>query len=225
MATRAGVIKKTRLSAYGRPKKKGIIAIKLREGDELIDVVVAKKGDDLVLATAVGKAIRFNEGDARPMGRNTSGVKGIDLTENDRVVGMVVAAEDATLLTACENGYGKRTAFGPAIAEAEVGDEDELSGTARYRRQRRGGKGLIDIKTVERNGAVIGVVPVRDEDHLLMMTARGKIQRIKCHTVSIIGRNTMGVRIMTLDEGDTLAAIVKVPPDENSEGPAEGPAG
>jgi DNA gyrase subunit A len=189
-------------------------------------------------------AIRFKESDARPMGRNTSGVKGIRLVRDDELVGMVVADPDATLLTACENGYGKRTLFGPntpdepGLGDAppvddEGGDEepetpevdsDEEEGGpsgARYRTQRRGGKGLHDIKTGGRNGRVIGITRVDDDDELLMMTARGKIQRIAAREISVIGRNTKGVRIMSLDEGDTLAGLVRVPKeDEHDEVPA-----
>lgn len=215
MATRKGLVKKTPLSAYGRPRANGIIAIRLREDDELIDVVVARKGDDLVLATASGMAIRFDEADARPMGRNTSGVKGISLSEGDSLIGMVVADPDATLLTACEHGYGKRTPFGPNSSD-DV-DEDDLNSGNRYRAQRRGGKGVRDIKTTRRNGSVVAIVPVTDEDEILLMTAGGKLQRISCADISTIGRNTQGVRIMGLDEGDTLAAVVRVPRDENGD--------
>jgi DNA gyrase subunit A len=177
-------------------------------------------------------AIRFRESDARPMGRNTSGVKGINLAAGDQLVGMVVAEPDATLLTACANGYGKRTWFGPNSAADEeppaadsaaetAGDEsadDETSSANRYRAQNRGGKGLRDIKTTDRNGPVIGVTGVRDDDEILMITARGKLQRVVAGEISVIGRNTQGVRIMSLDEGDTLAAVVRVPREEN--GPA-----
>ncbi len=242
MATRGGLVKKTALDKFSRPMRGGIIAVKLREDDELVDVAITKKGDEVVLATARGMAIRFNEADARPMGRNTSGVKGINLSADDSLVGMVVAEPDATLLTACQNGYGKRTQFGPnsAVSEGEVAEaetaaeppssaaesgeaEDEVSSSNRYRTQRRGGKGLRDIKTTERNGPVIGVAGVRDDDELLMMTARGKLQRIVAGEISVIGRNTQGVRIMTLDEGDTLAAVVRVPRDEEGNGSASRP--
>ncbi len=233
MATRKGLVKKTDLKAYSRPLKSGIIAIKLKEDDELVDCVITKKGDEIVLATAHGMAIRFDQADARPMGRNTSGVKGITRTKDDTLVGMVVADPDATLLTACLNGYGKRTPFGPnaATVEGEIAesapsstnsseDEGEAEGSSssfRYRTQRRGGKGLRDIKTTDRNGPVIGIVPVNDDDELMMMTARGKIQRVKVSDFNSIGRNTQGVRIMALDEGDTLAAIVCVPKEEREE--------
>jgi DNA gyrase subunit A len=208
--------------------------------------VVTKKGDEVVLSTARGMAIRFSEGDARPMGRNTSGVKGISLAADDHLVGMVVAEPEATLLTACLNGYGKRTLFGPnsplsgtelAAGESEAGEDEEIeltptppaaeadeseegeestSSSNRYRTQRRGGKGLRDIKTTDRNGPVIGVVSVRDDDEILMMTARGKLQRIRAGEISVIGRNTQGVRIMSLDEADTLAAVVPVPRESES---------
>ena len=222
MATRKGLVKKTPLEAYSRPKRGGIIAIKLREDDELVDVVVTKPGDEVVLATAGGMAIRFSEADVRPMGRNTSGVKGISLQKGDELVGMVVVDPDATLLTACEHGYGKRTRFGPNTAAVENGaDEDhgneETSSGARYRTQRRGGKGLRDIKTTPRNGRVIGITRVDDDDELLMMTSRGKIQRIRAREISVVGRNTMGVRIMSLDEGDTLAAVKRLPKEEEQE--------
>jgi DNA gyrase subunit A len=216
MATRQGLIKKTPLAAYGRPRNAGIIAIKLREDDELIDVVVARKGDDLLLATSSGMAIRFSEGDARPMGRNTSGVKGVALGEGDTLVGMVVVEPDATLLTVCERGYGKRTAFGPGVLDDE---NDETSSSSRYRLQRRGGKGIRDIKTTARNGKVVEILPVRDDDQILIMTTGGKIQRIACSDIKVIGRNTQGVRIMSLDNDDLLAAVVKVPPGEEEEAP------
>ena len=256
MATANGLVKKTPLEAYSRPLRSGIIAIKLREGDELVDVVVAGPGDEIVLATAVGMAIRFPQSDVRPMGRNSSGVKGIRLVGDDRVVGMVVADPEGDLLTACAHGYGKRTPFGPNLghelsgeapedddqpeasdeppdeppgarpAEPDAADEDaedhadgDHNSQRSYRTQRRGGKGLRDIKTTERNGPVIGICRVRDEDELLMITARGKLQRISAADISRIGRNTQGVKIMTLDEGDTLVAVKRVPQEEN--GPPE----
>lgn len=249
MATRKGLVKKTSLEQYSRPKRGGIIAIKLREDDEVVDVVVTKPGDEVLLATATGMAIRFKQTDARPMGRNTSGVKGVSLKKGDALVGMVVANPEETLLTVCEKGYGKRTPFGPnddsvedldenavsgEVADEELpeapddsggddGDEDETGdnpSSQRYRTQRRGGKGIRDIKTTDRNGRVISVVSVTDGDEVLMMTARGKIQRIKVSDISVIGRNTQGVRIMNVDDEDALAAVVYVPQEENDNGPA-----
>ena len=224
MATKSGLVKKTALSAYGRPKKGGIIAIKLRDDDELIDIGITKPGDELVLSTAQGMAIRFSQEEIRAMGRNTSGVKGISLGANDQVVGMVVADPSATLLTVCEHGYGKRTPFGPhaaELADAATGDDDELSSSSRYRTQKRGGKGLRDIKTTARNGQVISINRVDDGDEILMMTARGKIQRVAVDEIGVIGRNTQGVRIMSLDDGDALAGIVRVPQEEEEEPKAE----
>ena len=229
MATRKGLVKKTALEAYSRPKKGGIIAINLRDDDELVDVVVTRPDDELLLATADGMAIRFQETDARPMGRNTSGVKGINLQADDQLVGMVVTDPSATLLTACERGFGKRTPFGANSAtgdesdaandsgSAEANGSDGDSGTRSYRTQRRGGKGLRDIKTTERNGRVVGIVSVRDGDEVLMITAGGKIQRMAAGEISVIGRNTQGVRIMSLDDGDTLAAVVRVPREDVGE--------
>ncbi len=234
LATRRGVVKKTALEQYSRKRSKGLIAVKLREGDELIDALVTCAGDELVLSTANGLAIRFPESDVRPMGRGTSGVRGIRLSSKDRLVGMVVADPEATLLTVCSNGFGKRTLFGVGTAisgPAPTGDEesiepevsnvdsditdDESSGSqVRYRTQHRGGKGVRDIKTTARNGEVVAVVSVRDEDEVLMMTSRGKIQRVAVREIKPIGRNTQGVRIMRLDEGDSLAAVVRVPPDD-----------
>ncbi|PQO36983.1 DNA gyrase subunit A [Blastopirellula marina] len=232
MATRKGLVKKTLLEAYSRPKKNGIIAIKLKEDDELVDVAITKPGDELVLSTEKGMAIRFRESDARAMGRNSSGVKGINLTKGDSLVGMVVADPDAQLLTVCEHGYGKRTNFGPGLAIEDEGDENETedsgtedsgseeestSGSARYRTQKRGGKGLRDIKTTARNGKVVAVARVDDSDEVLMMTARGKIQRISAAEISMVGRNTQGVRIMSMDEGDSLAAVVRVPKEDGDD--------
>ncbi|MBN2581311.1 MAG: DNA gyrase subunit A [Pirellulales bacterium] len=236
MATARGLVKKTALSAYSRPLRSGLIAIKLRDGDELVDVDVVGPGDEILLATKKGMAIRFRQSAVRPMGRNTSGVKGIKLTAGDEVIGMVVADPEATLLTACANGYGKRTPFGPNAeldeeaetaegpeeteveeetpeTETEEAETDDRSGQ-RYRVQGRGGKGLRDIKTTQRNGPVIGIAAVRDEDEVLMITARGQLQRIPAADVSIIGRNTQGVRIMSLDEDDALVAVKRVPKEE-----------
>jgi DNA gyrase subunit A len=253
MGTKNGTVKKTALSAYSRPMKGGIIAIKLEEGDELIDVRIVSGGDDVVLATQKGMSIRFSHNDARPMGRATRGVRGISLSSGDAVVGLVVADPEMTLLTVCENGYGKRTPFGPGIldeseeaaigADASGGDESAAeeageppiaesaaeeevpegeegddaaagySGTQRYRRQRRGGKGLRDIRTTERNGRVIDIVAVADDDEVIMITARGKIQRVHASDISQIGRNTQGVRIIRLDEEDTLVSLARIPAD------------
>ncbi len=232
MATRKGIVKKTSLSAYSRPMKGGIIAIKLDDDDELIDVRIVSPGEDVVVGTRNGMSIRFSHDDARPMGRNTRGVKGISLSKDYEVVGMVVARLASTLLSLGENGYGKRTPFGIA-SEEEAGPEldaetagaeavpvesaveeeegDDLRSNMRYRRQRRGGKGLRDIRTSTRNGKVVDLLSVTDEDDVLMVTAQGKIQRIRAADISVIGRNTQGVRIIRLDESDKLVSCAVIP--------------
>jgi DNA gyrase subunit A len=251
MATRNGIVKKTALSAYSRPLKGGLIAINLDDDDHLIDVRRVAGDDNVVLATHNGMAIRFSHGDARGMGRATRGVKGISLRKGDFVVGMVIPREDTCLLTGCENGYGKRTPFGVVeaaegndtadgndtaadtddpdaevadAAEGDAGDDSgkKYSGNARYRRQKRGGKGLRDIRTTERNGQVVDVLAVHDDDQVLMVTASGKIQRLRASDISQVGRNTQGVRIIRLSEGDKLASMARIPAEiVDAEGDAE----
>jgi DNA gyrase subunit A len=237
MATRGGIVKKTPLIEYSRPKQGGIIGISLDEGDTLIGVALTTKGDEIVLSTRLGMAIRFDEADARAMGRNTRGVKGINLQESDEVVGMVVADPQGFLLTVCENGYGKRTPFGANFAGMEQpegegeGDTeseevpDEVAGketpegeaeapadksSMRYRKQRRGGKGLRDIRTSERNGPVVQIVSVRDGDDIMLITAQGMVNRTHVNEIRVVGRNTQGVRVMNLGEGDRIASVAKV---------------
>jgi DNA gyrase subunit A len=176
-------------------------------------------------------AIRFKESDARPMGRNASGVKGIKLMDGDYVVGMVRADPEAQLLTVCAHGYGKRTPFGPNLesqtdephesddANADHGGDDETqeySSQRSYRTQSRGGKGLRDIKTTDRNGSVIGIVSVTDADELLMISAQGKLQRVAAADISVVGRNTQGVRIMWLADDDHLVAVKRIPADADN---------
>ncbi len=225
MATRKGLVKKTPLEAYSRPKRGGIIAVKLRDDDELVDVVISKPGDEVMLATSSGMAIRFKESDARSMGRNTSGVKGITLSGNDELVGMVIVDPEETLLTVCANGYGKRTLFGAHAASSEENQAEDSSSSTRYRTQRRGGKGIRDIKATKRNGDVVGITPVNDDDEVLMMTSGGKLQRVAVGEISIIGRNTQGVRIMSLSGEDQLAAVVRVPREEATSETLDEPAG
>ena len=225
IATRHGMVKKTALSAYSRPMKGGIIAIRLDDDDVLVDVRIVSGNDDVVLGTTNGMSIRFSHLDARGMGRATRGVKGISLTADDAVVGMVVTEPDKSLLTVCEHGYGKRTPFGPGESsgsDTDNGDEDyadepngdsddALRSNMQYRRQRRGGKGLRDIRTTSRNGKVVDVLSVSDDDDVLMVTARGKIQRIRSSDISRIGRNTQGVRIIRLDGADKLTSCARIP--------------
>ena len=237
MATRNGIVKKTSLTEYSRPKAGGLIAIRLKEGDELVDVIVVGPDDDVLLSTSSGMAIRFPHTNARPMGRATAGVRGIKLGADDQLIGIVVARPDRFLLTACENGYGKRTPFGlggslpdsasddESDADAETasleaveaeGDSDSGDGSEersghQYRSQNRGGKGLRDIRTTTRNGKAVAILGVTDDDDVLMVTARGKIQRVRAADISIVGRNTQGVRIIRLDEDDSLASMARIP--------------
>jgi DNA gyrase subunit A len=199
MVTRRGTVKKTGLTAFGRPLGRGIIALGLDVGDQLIGVARTRGNDQVILSTKAGMAIRFDESDVRPMGRPAYGVKGITLEEGDEVVGMVVANgsdDPASLLTICSNGYGKRTLL------------------AEYRSQNRGGKGLIDIKTSERNGPVVAVAKVTDHDEVMLTTARGILIRTPVADTRPIGRNTQGVRLIRLDDGDTVSSVAKLPEEE-----------
>src|SRR3954454_24310387 len=235
MATKSGLVKKTPLEQYSRPKRVGIIAISLKEGDELVAATMADSNDEIIMSSSRGQAVRFRQATVRASGRDAQGVGGIKLRSGDTCVGMVVAEPDATLLTVCEKGYGKRTPIGPnsaAVAvddegakessapEAEAsGGEDEEGGDSssnRYPTKGRGTMGVRDIKTTDRNGPVVAIEVVREADELLLMTARGKIQRIRASDISVIGRNTQGVRIMSLDEADRLVAVVRLPPEETT---------
>ena len=207
MITRRGVVKKTALSAYSRPKQGGIIGISLVEGDELIDVLLTSPGDHVVLSTRGGMSIRFDESGARNMGRNTQGVKGISLVGEDIVVGGTVVKPESTLLTVCERGYGKRSRF------------DE------YRAQNRGGKGLIDIKTTDRNGPVVAITAVLEDDEAMFISASGMVVRIPASGISVIGRNTQGVTLMRIGPDDRVVALAKIASediqeDEEDEGEA-----
>lgn len=199
MITKNGIVKKTKLEAYSRPRAGGIMGISISEGDELIGVLLTAQGDEVVLSTAHGMAIRFEESQVRTMGRTATGVKGIELQDDDHVVGGVVVVPDATLLTVCEKGYGKRTAF------------------EEYRTQNRGGKGLIDIKTTERNGKVVGVAAVRDDDEVMFISYRGMVVRIRAADMSVIGRNTQGVTVMRMTEDDRIVAMAKIASEDLKE--------
>ncbi|TVL94782.1 MAG: DNA gyrase subunit A, partial [Candidatus Kuenenia stuttgartiensis] len=197
MATSHGIIKKTVLSAYGNPKKGGIIAINLDEGDTLIGVKLTNGKQDLILGTEQGKAVRFSEEDVRSVGRVSRGVKGIKLKNGDKVCGMVVVDDESSLMTICENGFGKRTNF------------------EEYSAKNRGGQGVINIKTTERNGKVVGLLGLRDDDELIMITKGGKIIRTPVNTIRIIGRNTQGVKLFDIGKADKLISVARVIPEEN----------
>ncbi|HSN16543.1 MAG TPA: DNA gyrase C-terminal beta-propeller domain-containing protein, partial [Anaeromyxobacteraceae bacterium] len=213
MATRKGVIKKTRLDQYARPRAAGIIALGIEEGDELIAARLTDGKSHVVLSTAQGMAIRFEESDVRAMGRSAYGVKGITLDEGDAVVSaesIPPPAEGAPapeLLTVTANGYGKRT---------------EL---AEYRVQSRGGKGIITIKTTERNGPVAAVATVSEAEEVMLITNQGMLIRMPAKGISVIGRNTQGVRLITLESKDegvvAVARVAEASPDEGQDGGGE----
>ena len=197
MATEKGIVKKTNLSEFSNPRAGGIIAIKIEDGDRLIGVKLTTGQNDVMLITRQGMSIRFNEGQLRDQGRATVGVWGIDLGEDDRVESMEVVEPNATLLVITENGYGKRTAF------------------EEYRTQNRGGKGMITIKTTERNGQVVGAHAVRDNDALMLITSQGQMIRMPVSDIRVISRNTQGVRLINLDEGDKLVSATTVEPESD----------
>jgi DNA gyrase subunit A len=192
MGTKNGVVKKTRLSAYGNPRQSGVIAINLDPTDDLIGVALTTGDDHIVLGTRDGMTIRFDENQVRSMGRASRGVRGIKLRSGDAVVDMVIVEEKAALFTVCENGYGKRT------------------GLENYRPQSRGGVGLKNIKTSDRNGKVVALKAVQSKDDLMMITATGMIIRTGLDEIRSIGRNTQGVRLIKLKPGDKLVAAEKI---------------
>ncbi|MBN1123921.1 MAG: DNA gyrase subunit A [Sedimentisphaerales bacterium] len=199
MATKNGLVKKTVLSAYGNPRSNGVIAIKLDPNDDLIGVAITTGQDEIILGTTNGMAIRFHETDVRSMGRVSRGVIGIRLREGDSVVDMVIADRGASLLTATENGYGKRTHL------------------EEYRVQSRGGLGLIDMKTTKRNGNVVALRAVNEEDEVMMITAQGLIVRTGLEEIRPIGRNTAGVRLIRLNEGDSLVTVTRLVLEEEED--------
>jgi len=206
-ATASGRVKRTELAEYRNVNRSGIIAISLNDDDRLMGVVETAGTDHVLLATAGGMAIRFDENDARPMGRSAAGVRGIDLEEGDALVGLVRVDESGDLLTVTEHGYGKRTPLSEYLVQSESG----------VRPQSRGGKGRLDIRTTERNGRVTSVCSVHDEDGLIFISDGGMIVRIAASSISRIGRNTQGVRIVNLREGERLISAARV-----AEGAGEG---
>jgi DNA gyrase subunit A len=216
MGTRKGVIKKTDLSSFSNPRAGGIIAMGVEQGDSVIAVEQSRGSDQIFLGTRDGMAIRFEETDVRPMGRTAYGVRGISLRDDDEVVAMDVVQEGGTMLTVTQNGYGKRT------------------GLDEYRIQSRGGIGIINIQTSDRNGKVVGIAFVHDDDELMLISQQGKILRMVSRGVRAIGRATQGVRLIGVDEGDQVVSLAKLaereedengseapPPPESPEGPPE----
>lgn len=199
MATRNGIVKKTPLTEYDTSRRDGIIAIHLDDDNELVSVELTQGKEEIILATREGMAIRFSEEDVRSMGRTARGVKGITLSKGDSVVNMDVVREGADLLAVTANGFGKRTSL------------------KEYRTQTRGGKGIINIKTTKRNGPVVGMEIVKDDDEIIMISAEGIMIRISAKDVSSTGRNTQGVTLMRMSENDHIMAIARVIIEDNEE--------
>ncbi|MBC8175150.1 MAG: DNA gyrase subunit A [Candidatus Marinimicrobia bacterium] len=197
MATQRGVVKKTKLSAYSRPRKGGIYAIEVRDGDKLIDARITDGDNDIILGTREGKSIRFSEKDIRPTGRKTMGVKGITLTSDiDEVVGMVVVRREGTILVATENGYGKRTEI------------------IQYRAQKRGGKGVMTMRTTDKIGKMVSIIEVVNSDDLVIITNRGVLIRQSIKAIRTIGRVTQGVRLLRLDKNTKISSIARAVPED-----------
>jgi len=204
MVTRQGIIKKTRLAEFSNPRSAGIIAMQIEEGDELIAVKLTSGRDNIFLASHEGMAIRFPESDVRGMGRTAYGVNAMDLDKGDYIVGMEIVGDQELILSVTEKGYGKRT----PITE--------------YRLQSRAGKGVINVKTAERNGKVVNVLPVTEESEVMVISQQGKIARLDSSTIRESGRSAQGVRLINLEEGDQVAAACLIKTDTNGDGPAQG---
>jgi len=198
MATEKGLVKKTNLAAFSRPRRGGIIAISINEGDRLIEALLTNGTKELLMGTLYGKAIRFKESELREMGRNAAGVRGIHLMEDDLVIGIVPVQKESTLLVITEQGYGKRS---------KIDD---------YRLTHRGGKGIIALKITERVGRMIGMKVVMDNDDIMIITAHGVVIRQPVKGISIIGRNTQGIRLIKLDPGDRIADVARVIKENNN---------
>jgi DNA gyrase subunit A len=205
--TQNGLIKRTKLEAFARPRPSGLRALSIEDDDELVAVMLAKGDEDVIIGTSQGMAIRFDQKEVRPMGRAAFGVKGITLEQGDRVVGAELARAGSTLFTMTENGYGKRTNL------------------EEYRLTHRGGKGVIDIKTGDRNGNVVAMLQVTDADQVMIITNKGTLIRSRAADVSIIGRNTQGVRVMALSQdGEKVVGATRAP-EEREADVAAGQAG
>jgi DNA gyrase subunit A len=191
-ATRRGLVKKTDLMQYSSPRPSGLIAIALEEGDEVVGVRLTDGKSEIILSTAEGQAIRFEESEVRPMGRSTYGVRGMTLDEGDQLVSIDLVEAGASLLAVAEKGYGKRT------------EMDE------YRQTHRGGKGIITMKTTDKTGRVIGIRMVTDDDQIMLVSSGGKVVRIRVKEIRVIGRNTQGVRLIDLEEGERVSSVARL---------------
>jgi DNA gyrase subunit A len=212
-ATQRGTVKKTRIEGFANVRKDGIIAIGIEPGDTLIDVKLTSGHDQVVLITRDGMSIRFSEEDVRPMGRPAGGVRGIHLDPADAVVALAVVAKEATLLVVGENGIGKRTSFDMTLEDGTIEPV--------YRLQSRGGKGIITMKTTDKTGRVVGALPVQDADEIMVITSAGQMVRTAVKDIREAGRNTQGVKIIDLAEGDKLQAIAPVISEQEDEAPAD----
>ncbi|MDE2196564.1 MAG: DNA gyrase subunit A, partial [Gammaproteobacteria bacterium] len=198
MATKSGTVKKTSLDNFSRPRASGIIAVELNADDELVGVAITDGQRDVLLFASNGKSIRFREADVRPMGRNAAGVRGIQLAKREHVIGLVIVGE-GDILTATANGYGKRT----PIADYPV--------------QGRGGQGVISIQTTERNGRVVGAIQAAPDAEIMLISNAGTLVRTPASDISVIGRNTQGVRLIRLEEGSQLVGIDRIEADESDD--------
>jgi DNA gyrase subunit A len=192
MATKRGMLKKTALQAFSNPRSDGIIALRLKEGDALVDATLTEEKREIFLGTHMGKATRFKDGQLREMGRAASGVRGIILAAQDRLVALEIVQEGAALLSVTEKGYGKKTRL------------------SEYRCQNRGGKGVINTLVSEKNGPVVGILQVVDEDEVILITDRGKILRLMVKDIPLRGRNTMGVRLIGLEEEEKVVGLARL---------------
>ena len=201
MCTKNGLLKRSKLSLYSKPRKGGIYAIQIKENDQLIFAKLTHGNQDIILATSGGKAIRFNENQARPTGRKTQGVTGIRMSfQNDIVIGMLVVKREGQVMVATNKGYGKR------------------SNLEAYRQQKRGGKGVYTLKTSEKVGQIVSIMEVVDEDDIMIITTKGIMIRQSVSAIRTIGRNTQGVRLIKMDDDSFIASITKIVKEEDAEG-------
>jgi len=198
-ATANGTVKKTSLKEFSRPRASGIIAVDLKDGDKLVGVELTDGNQDVLLCSSSGKAICFNESDVRAMGRSAGGVRGIKLKDEQKVISLIIAHE-GSVLTTTENGYGKRTAM------------DD------YPRHGRGGQGVISVQTTDRNGNVTGAELVQDDDEMMLITSGGTLVRTRVEEVSVMGRNTQGVRLIRLGDDETLTGMARIANIKTEEG-------
>ena len=199
MATKNGIINRTALSLYSKPRKGGVYAMEVKDGDQLIQAKISNGEDTIIMATKDGKSIRFEENQVRPTGRRTKGVRGIRLSSTDEVIGMLIAKREGSVLVTSENGYGKRS-----LLDA-------------YRIQGRGGKGVYTMKKTPKTGQLVTILETTDEDDLMIITNAGVMIRQKVDLIRVIGRNTQGVKLIRLDDGSKISSVTKVMNDPDDD--------